>query len=381
MDFTPTDEQRMAVESIRRFLDEKLEPEIRAHGECFIERPLMLIWSSELAAFGHISAPHREEWGGLDMGWLTHLLIFEEIAYSSLDVAIPGFINAVGAELIRRSASPEIQQRYLPGLVAGELFVSMGISEPDVGSDVAAVRTRAIRDGDYWVINGEKTWITSGAYSDLLICTCRTGEKEISHILVDRAESPYEVRDIEKMALNGQSTAQIFLTDCRVPASNMLGQPGDGLRNTLKVFEIARCHMAMWSIGIARRALDEAIAYSKERSQHGRKLAGHQLIADKLATMATRIDAARLLAHRAISLVDADVRAEAECAMAKWYATEMAIGVTRDALQIHGGNGVTREFIVERLVREAIICPIPDGTTEIQKLIVSRALTGVAAFR
>ena len=122
MDFTPTDEQRMAVESIRRFLDEKLEPEIRAHGECFIERPLMQKWTSELAAFGHISAPHREEWGGLDMGWLTHLLIFEEIAYSSLDVAIPGFINAVGAELIRRSASQGIQQRYLPGLVAGELF-------------------------------------------------------------------------------------------------------------------------------------------------------------------------------------------------------------------------------------------------------------------
>ena len=257
----------------------------------------------------------------------------------------------------------------------------MGISEPDVGSDVAAVRTRAVRDGDHWVINGEKTWITNGAYSDLLVCTCRTGENQISHILIDRAESPYEVRDIEKMALNGQSTAQIFLSDCRVPVDNMLGQPGDGLRNTLKVFEIARCHMAMWSIGIARRALDEAIAYAKERSQHGRKIAGHQLIADKLANMATQIDAARLLTHRAIALVDAGVRAETECAMAKWFATEMAIGVTRDALQIHGGNGVTREFIVERLVREAIICPIPDGTTEIQKLIISRALTGVGAFR
>lgn len=381
MQFLPNDEQRMAVESVRRFLDDKLEPEIRAHGDGFIARPLMQKWTGELTAFGHITAPHGEEWGGLDMGWLTHLLIFEEIVYSSLDVAIPGFINAVGAELIRRSASQGIQQRYLPGLVAGELFVSMGISEPDVGSDVAAVRTRAVRDGDHWVINGEKTWITNGAYSDLLVCTCRTGENQISHILIDRAESPYEVCDIEKMALNGQSTAQIFLSDCRVPVDNMLGQPGDGLRNTLKVFEIARCHMAMWSIGIARRALDEAIAYAKERSQHGRKIAGHQLIADKLANMATQIDAARLLTHRAIALVDAGVRAETECAMAKWFATEMAIGVTRDALQIHGGNGVTREFIVERLVREAIICPIPDGTTEIQKLIISRALTGVGAFR
>lgn len=381
MDFLPSDEQRMAVESVRRFLDDKLEPEIRAHGPGFIPRDLMQRWTGELTQFGHIAAPHGEQWGGLDMGWLTHLMIFEEIVYSSLDVAVPGFINAVGAELIRRSASPELQQRYLPGLVSGELFVAMGISEPDVGSDVAAVKTRAVRESDHWVINGEKTWITNGAYSDILVCTCRTGENEISHILIDRAESPYEAREIEKMALNGQSTAQIFLTDCRVPIGNVIGQPGDGLRNTLKVFEIARCHMAMWSIGIARRALDEAVAYAKDRTQHGRKIAGHQLIAEKLANMATQIDAARLLTHRAISLVDAGVRAETECAMAKWYATEMAIGVTRDALQIHGGNGVTREFIVERLVREAIICPIPDGTTEIQKLIISRALTGVGAFR
>ncbi|MBA4681601.1 acyl-CoA dehydrogenase [Arthrobacter sp. TPD3018] len=381
MEFQPDEEQRMAVESVRRFLDDKLEPEIRGHGPGFIPRQLMQRWTSELTQFGHITAPHAEQWGGLDMGWLTHLMVFEEIVYSSLDVAIPGFINAVGIELIRRNASSDLQDRYLPGLVAGELFVSIGISEPDVGSDVAAVKTRAVRDGDHWIINGEKTWITNGAYSDILICTCRTGDDEISHILIDRAESPYEVRDIEKMALNGQSTAQIFLTDCRVPAGNTLGQPGDGLRNTLKVFEIARCHMAMWSIGIARRALDEAIAYAKERTQHGRKIAGHQLIADKLATMATQIDAARLLTHRAIALVDAGIRAETECAMAKWFATEMAIGVTRDALQIHGGNGVTRDFIVERLAREAIICPIPDGTTEIQKLIIARALTGIGAFR
>ena len=130
MQFLPNDEQRMAVESVRRFLDDKLEPEIRAHGDGFIARPLMQKWTGELTAFGHITAPHGEEWGGLDMGWLTHLLIFEEIVYSSLDVAIPGFINAVGAELIRRSASQGIQQRYLPGLVAGELFVSMGILLP-----------------------------------------------------------------------------------------------------------------------------------------------------------------------------------------------------------------------------------------------------------
>ncbi|MBJ7483877.1 acyl-CoA dehydrogenase family protein [Brevundimonas sp.] len=381
MNLDMSDEQRMTVENIRRFLDTDLEPEIRKHGEGFIPKPLMKKWTQALTDYGHITAPQAAEWGGFEMGWLTHLLVFEEVVYSSLDVAIPGFINAVGADLVRRFASEEIKERYLADVIRGEKFIAMGISEPDVGSDVAAVATRAVRDGDYWVINGEKTWITNGAYSDLLICTCKTGEGEVSHILIDREESGYEVRDIRKMALNGQSTAQIFLADCRVPVANTLGRVGDGLRNTLQVFEIARCHMAMWSIGIARRAMDEAIAYARERTQHGKKIAGHQLVADKIASMATKIDAARLLTYRAIMMVDAGKRGDTACAMAKWYATEMAVEATRDALQIHGGNGVTKDFIVERLVREAIICPIPDGTTEIQKLIISRSLTGIQAFR
>ena len=206
-------------------------------------------------------------------------------------------------------------------------------------------------------------------------------EGELTHIVVDRHEHGYEVRNIRKMALNGQSTAQIFLSDVRVPVSNTLGEIGDGLRNTLKMFEYARCHMAMWGIGTARRALDEAITYAQQRSQHGKPIAGHQLIADKLAVMATQIDAARLLTHRAIQLVESGQRADKECAMAKWYATEIAVTATRDAVQIHGGNGVTKEFVVERLAREAIISPIPDGTTEIQKLLIARALTGIQAFR
>jgi alkylation response protein AidB-like acyl-CoA dehydrogenase len=257
----------------------------------------------------------------------------------------------------------------------------MGISEPDVGSDVAAVKTRAVRDGDDWVINGEKTWITNGEYSDIFVCTCKTGDGELTHILIDREEHGYEVRGIPKMALNGQSTAQIFLADVRVPVSNTIGGIGDGLKNTLVTFERARCHMGAWGYSLARRAMEEAIRYSQERTQHGKPIAGHQMIADKLAIMATEIDAARLLALRAMSMVDAGDRCDKECAMAKWYGTEVGVRATRDALQIHGGNGVTKEFIVERLVREAIIGPIPDGTTEIQKLIIARDLTGIQAFR
>jgi len=381
MSFAMNEEQRMAVDGLRRYLDDVIEPEFMAHGDGFIPREKMQKWAQSLAEFGLINAPREAQWGGLEMDWVTHLRLFEEVAVTSMDIAIPVIINAVGADLLASAAPEHLKEKYLPGLLRGELFIAMGISEPDVGSDVAAVKTRAVRDGDDWVINGEKTWISNGEYSDIFVCTCKTGEGELTHILIDRQEHGYEVHGIPKMALNGQSTAQIFLADVRVPVSNTVGEIGQGLKNTLVTFERARCHMAAWGYSLGRRAMEEAIRYSQERTQHGKPIAGHQMIADKLAIMATEIDAARLLALRAMSMVDAGERCDKECAMAKWYGTEVGVRATRDALQIHGGNGVTKEFVVERLVREAIIGPIPDGTTEIQTLIVARALTGIQAFR
>ena len=381
MSFQMSEQQQLAVDGLRKLLDKEIEPEFLAHGEGPIPKEMMLGWLKKLAAFGLCNAPHPEEFGGLGLDWVTHLRLFEEVAYSSIDIGLPIVINCVTADLLVQSASDEIKSRYLPGLLSGELIASVAISEPDVGSDVAAVSTRAVRDGDDWVINGEKTWISNGEYSDFFVCTCKTGEGELTHILIDREEHGYEVKGIPKMALNGQSTAQIFLTDVRVPVSNTVGGIGTGLKNTLVTFERARCHMGAWGYSLARRAMDEAIKYSQQRIQHGKQIAGHQLIAEKIATMATEIDAARLLAIRAAEMIDAGLRCDKECAMAKWYGTEIAVKATRDALQIHGGNGVTKEFIIERLVREAIIGPIPDGTTEIQKLLIARSLTGVQAFR
>ncbi|MBB5189265.1 alkylation response protein AidB-like acyl-CoA dehydrogenase [Zhongshania antarctica] len=381
MSFQMTEEQRAATDGLRKLLDNVIEPEFLAHGEGFIPREKMSGWMKQLTEFGLINAPHPEEHGGLGLDWVTHLRLFEEVAYTSMDIAIPIVINIVGADLLIQGAPQHLRDKYLPGLMSGDLFISMGISEPDVGSDVAAVSTKAVRDGDHWVINGEKTWISNGEYSDVFICTCKTGPGELTHILIDREEHGYEVRGIPKMALNGQSTAQIFLTDVRVPVGNVIGEVGGGLKNTLVTFERARCHMAAWGYSIGRRAMDEAIKYSQERTQHGKPIAGHQLVAEKIAVMATKIDAARLLALRAADMIDKGIRCDKECAMAKWFGTEIGLEAARDALQIHGGNGVTKEFIVERLLREAIIGPIPDGTTEIQKLIVARAMTGIQAFR
>ena len=279
---------------------------------------------TQLSEFGLTSAPHPEEAGGMGLDWSTHLMLFEEVGVTAMDIAVPILINVVGADLLLRLGTDEQRARYIPQLLAGETSVAIGISEPGVGSDVAAVKTRARKDGGDWVISGEKTWISNGRFADFLICTCNTGEG-LTHILVDRKEQGFETRDIPKIGLNAQSTSQVFLDEVRVPVENTIGAEGRGLQQTLVVFERARVHMAMWGIALARRALEESIRYAQERNQHGKQIAGHQMIADKIATMATKIDAARLLTYRAIDMVERGERADKECAMAKWFGTEIAV--------------------------------------------------------
>lgn len=377
-------DQAMAVDVLRRYLAAEVDSLFsKDYRDRFMPRDVMAGLMRRLSEFGLVSGVVGPAAGGLGLDWLTSLMLFEEVAACSVDLAVPVLINAFGAYLIEQVASPELRKRYLPRLIAGDSFVSMGISEPGVGSNVMELRTRARRDGDHWVISGEKTWISNGAYSDFLICLCRTSDNPrggLTQILIDRNEHGYDVRGIDKIAFNSQSTAQIFLGEVRVPVTNTIGEEGGALKRTLAHFEKSRAFVAMQAVGLARRALEEAVAYAKGRRQHGKVIAGHQLIAAMLAEMATQVDAARLLVHRAAQLFDAGQCAEMEAAMAKYFACEAAVTVARQAVQIHGGNGVTRDFLVEKLAREAIVCPIPEGTTQIQQLIIARALTGVAAF-
>lgn len=379
-----TGEQEMAVENLRRYLRDKVEPiYAKEFRDKFVPKDRLAAIMSALAEFGLVSGVVSAENGGLGIDWLTVAMLYEEVATTSADLSIPVLINSFGAILLEKLAPAHLRERYLPGLLSGATFVSIAISEPDVGSNVLEIKTRARRDGDAYVISGEKTWISNGVYSDFLICTCRTGEdprRGLTHFLLDRKEHPYEVRDIHKIGLNSQSTAQIFLDDVRVPAANMIGREGEGLKNTLSLFERSRVFVALGGLGIARRALEEAVRYAQERKQHGKVIAGHQLISAMLAEMATNVDAARLLSYRAAEMIEAGVPAEMEAAMAKYFACEAAVKIARQAVQIHGGNGVTREFLVEKLAREAIVLPIPEGTTQIQQLIIGRALTGVNAF-
>jgi alkylation response protein AidB-like acyl-CoA dehydrogenase len=375
--------QEMAVDSLRRFLADHAEPLYNVeYRDRFVPKETVLEVLRQLSEFGLVSGVVTEDCGGMGLDWLTGMMLFEEIAAVSLDLSIPVAINTFGASFLAELAPQHLRERYLPGLIKGEAILSMAISEPDVGSNPAAIKTRARRDGNDWIINGEKTWISNGSYSDFLICTCSTGDKpgQLTHFLLDRAEHPYEVRDIRKVAANSQSTAQIFLTDVRVPNANIIGEEGRALRNNLALFERSRVYVAAQGLGIARRALEEAVRYAKERKQFGKVIAEHQLISAMLADMATQVDAARLLTYRAAEMVEAGLRAEVEAAMAKYFASEAAVQVARQAVQIHGGNGITCEFLVEKLARDSLLVPIYEGTSQIQQLIIGRGLTGHSAF-
>ena len=379
-----TEQQQLAVDGLKKFLAAEVEPVFqKEYRDTFVPRERLVEVTQRLVSFGLVAGVVSEAHGGMGVDWLTNLMLFEEIAACSADLSIPILINSFGANVLENLAPAHLRERYLTGLLAGDSFCSFGISEPGVGSNVLEIKTRARRDGGDYILNGEKTWISNGSYSDFLVCTCRTGDdprRGLTNLLLDRKDHPYVVANIQKIALNSQSTAQIFLDDVRVPASNMIGNEGEALKNTLSGFERSRVFVAGQSLGIGRRALEEAVRYATERRQFGKVLAGHQLIAGMLAEMATAVDAARLLVYRAASMIEDQVNAEMEVAMAKYFAAEMAVKVSRQAVQIHGANGVTREFLVEKLAREAMVFPIPEGTTQIQQLIIARALTGVGAF-
>lgn len=376
------DEQAM-IDAVRRYCQNEIRSFVKTHGdETYIPTEKMREILKALTEFGFVSGPVAEESGGMGLSWKTFGLLLEELCAVSLSIGITAFIQTMVATLASKLFTPELRAKYLPGILSCELIGCMGISEPDVGSNVVEIKCKAKQvDGGY-AISGEKTWISNGDYADLCICVARTGEAPaaLDLFLVVRSESRFESKNIHKMAINATSTAQLFFDECTVPESHRLTQNGQGLRQVAGMFGVSRPLVGLFSTGVGRAALDAAVAYAKERRQHGKLIGSHQLISAYLAEMATKIDASRLLILRALDMLDRGIRCESESAMAKWFATELAIEVTSQALQIHGGNGVTTEFPVERLFREARVSTIPEGTTEINKLIIGRGLTGLSAF-
>jgi alkylation response protein AidB-like acyl-CoA dehydrogenase len=376
-----SDELEM-IEAVRRYCTGELLPFVRSHGPNYIPPETMRKIFKRLSEFGFVNGPLNAESGGLGISLKMFGLILEEVCRVSASVGTAALIQTLMARAFVNLATSDLRERYLQRILDCDLLGCIAISEPDVGSNVAEIKCKAVEvDGGY-SISGSKSWISNGDYSDFCFCVARTGESPLTLDLffVDRAVSPYDVRNIHKMGLNETSTAQVFFDNCVVPTENRLTFGGQGMRQVSILFAVSRPLTGVISVGIARAALDAAIEYSKVRTQHGKAIAGHQLVSAALGEMATHIDAARLLVLRALDMCDRGVRCDAEAAMSKWFASEMAVDVTSKAIQIHGANGIATEYEVERLFREARIFPIPEGTTEINKLIVGRALTGISAF-
>ncbi len=385
MIFELTDEQRMLKETVRKFLEKEIVP---VASDLDREGPLSKRKAHELLAllipFGYLGSTVPEEDGGAGLTFLTYGLLIEELrrVYASLG-GVAG-ITASSARTIHGAGSPEQRQRYLSPLLKGEIVGCSGITEPNTGSDVAAIKTRALRcDGGYR-INGTKMWISNGTIAEIVITYASTdpqlGPRGISRFIVDRRESPFISKEIKKMGVRSFPTAEIVFEDCFVPQEALIGEEGGAFKGALRNIQIARCLAAVSAVGIAQAAIDSSIAYARERDQFGKPIASYQLIQEMIAEMVTETEAARLLAYKGLDRIDQGGRFTREASMAKLYATEVAVRVTSKAIEIHGAYGLSEEFPVERYFRDARVYTIPDGTTEIQKLIIGREVLGISAI-
>ena len=380
MDFAPSEEQRLAIDGWRRHLQRNVLPITSA----FLDSPFPKSVAHELL---RLTVPYGvgcgwvpEADGGAGLDFLTSGLIFEELSRVSPDLAGVAWVTEGAALKIQSAGLPALKEKYLPRLMSGDLIGCSATSEPEAGSNVREVKTRAKRDGNHYRITGEKLWTSNATIADLALIVALTNDQEYTMFLVDRHEHGFEAKEISKLGLNGWSMGRLIFDDVVVPEENIVGGLGGGLRETMKGFERSRCFVSTLALGIAQSALDASLAYALQRKQFGKLIAGHQLVQGMLAEMVTDLEAARLLVYRALWLLAAGTRCELEAAVAKSFATEAAERITSKAIQVHGAFGITREFPVERYFRNARLLTIPDGTTQINKLIIGRKLTGIDAF-
>lgn len=386
MDFVLNREQRMTQDAARDLMKKEIMPIADEYDrtKALHDRETLKGLLDKLAPLGYLGHVLPEKWGGTGIDFVTYGILMEELARAYASLAGILLIQA-GSREIYEFGSEEQKKKFLPPLGSGEKILCSCITEPDVGSNNADIQTFAEEDGDAYVLNGTKVWISNGSISDVAIVVAQTehgsGAKGLCHLLVDRSESPYETRDLHKLGLTSFPTSEVVFNNCRVPKANLLVPPGEGLRTTLKLYEQARATMAISAVGMAQAAIDASIKYAKGRVQFGKRIGEFQLIQDMIADMIAETEASRLLALKAFSMLDQGVRCDREASTAKFYATEAAVRVTSKAIQIHGSYGLSDEFPVERYFRDARSFTIPDGTTQIQKLIVARSALNLSAFR
>jgi len=375
MDFQLTEEQVMIKNMVREFAEKEIAPlaeEIDATDQFPSD---IFKRMGELGLFG---IPFAEAYGGSGGDYLSLLIALEEIARVSGSVAIiMDAQTSLCCEPIYLFGTEAQKQKYLHPLARGEKIGAFGLTETQAGSDAGSTRTRAVRDGDEWAINGEKIFITNGSLADVLVITAKTdpdqGTRGISSFIIEKGTPGFQVgRDEKKMGLKGSVTSQLFFENCRIPLANLLGKENEGFKQFLTTLDAGRLAISAMAVGLAQGALDKAVAYAKERVQFNQPIAQFQAIQWMVADMVTEIEAARMLVYRGAWLKGQGLRFTKEAAMAKLFATEASEHVCYKAIQIHGGYGYMREYAVERMYRDQRLCAIGEGTNEIQRLVIAR---------
>ena len=371
-------QENLILQSVERFLEREVRPVVRETEAADIY-PAAL--ADKLAAMGLFGATIAPEHGGLGLPALTYARIIERM--SAVWISVPGFINShlIMAQAVQRHGTESQQHRWLPRFASGELRGGIGLTEPDCGTDLQAIRTTARREGDHYLVNGSKMWITNSAEGQVLAVLVKTdpkaqpAHKGISLLLIEKGPGFKVVRKLEKLGYRGIDTAEILFEDCRVPADNLIGPvEGRGLQQVLNGLELGRINVAARGAGLARACLEEALAYAQTRKTFGKPIAEHQAIQIKLADMATRVEAARLLVESAARAYDAGGRCDMEAGMAKLFATEAALENSLEAMRIHGAYGYSKEYNIERYYRDAPLLAIGEGTNELQRIIIAREL-------
>ena len=376
MEFALTDDQRAVEEAARRFAADRLAPNA-ADWDASEFFPVDVM--REAAALGFASIYVKDDVGGSSLTRLDAAIIFEELSAGCTSTAAFLSIHNMASWMIDRFGSDAQRQRFLPKLVTMEHVASYCLTEPGSGSDAASLKTRATKEGGDYVLNGSKAFISGAGTSDIYVCMVRTGEngpKGISCVAVEKGTPGLSFGKKErKMGWNSQPTAQVIFDDCRVPVANRIGAEGEGFRIAMMGLDGGRINIGACSVGTARAALEETMAYVLERKQFGCALADFQATQFKLADMATELEAGRLMIRSAAAALDRhEPRATMLCAMAKRYASDMGFKVANDALQLHGGYGYLKDFPAERHVRDLRVHQILEGTNEIMRVIISREM-------
>ncbi len=377
MDFEHTPEQIQLRKSVREFAEAEIAPHVREWDE---NQTFPMEAVKHAGKLGLMGAIFPEELGGSGLGYIEYAIIIEELSRVDPSVGlIVAAHNSLCTNHIFLAGSEEQKRKYIPKLATGEWIGCWSLTEPEAGSDAAGTRTTAVKDKSCWVMNGSKTFTTNAQYADVCVAMAVTDRAASSHgisaFILETGIPGFKVgKKEDKLGMRASATGEVLFAGCRLPESQLLGKPGEGFVDSLRILDGGRISIAALSVGTAQGAYEAALKYSKQRKQFGRFISEFQTIQNKLADMATSIDAARLLTWRAAAMKDRGARVTKESSMAKLFSSEIAVNVCNEAVQIHGGYGFIKDYPVEKFYRDVKLCTIGEGTSEIQRMVIARQL-------